>query len=216
MLLLRDLAFESVLIVDDSHYYVDGRSAGYGWGRTNVTSSPQVFWASTMLLRTRVDRSSIAEGPIRPSAVLLLRQAIELRLRNALGIFAIWDDRGNQLQLKGGTLLDAIIKLPKGNLEMNVDATLLKGVVRWANRYVHGGLRPRVWLVEFACHLVAPLFARTTKPDGSWNLFGGVRIKRDFYDSVDQFLARSVFSKREITVERLGSPEAVIEDQLGE
>ena len=209
LLLLREIALEGVVIADYAHCLVKGKYAGFGLWKTNMTHSYPVFEAAKMLLRSKVDRVSIAEIPVRLTSVFLLRQAIELRLRHALGIVSVSNDSGRPVRVDGSKLL-TLVKNANGAVDMKVSCRLLEGVFGWTNRYIHSGLRPYLWEAEYACFLLAPLFAGVIEPDGSQNLYGAVRIKKAFYEDVEREL-RTLFPKQKISLARSYHPEAIIE-----
>jgi hypothetical protein len=55
----------------------------------------------------------------------------------------------------------------------------------WSNFYLHGGTRDFPWVPGFLLQYLRPLFADSrVGANGSWNINGGIRMKRETWRAV--------------------------------
>lgn len=128
---------------------------------------------------THVDRA-----PYTPVAVL--RTAIELRLRHAFGASSFIDPAKPEelIPIDLSKLFEAI-QTQQSEIEFAVDLHDVWKIYRWGNFYLHGGVRDFPWVPGFLLQYLRPLFADPrTGPNGSWNINGGIRMKREAWRAV--------------------------------
>ncbi len=208
--LLKEMTFETIVFLDSANYHIRGTFAGYEWGKRNVIHSAEAFSASQMLLRSRIYESSMGEFAVRPTSIFLLRQAIEIRLKNIFGIDRITDDRGKIERIPGSVF----VELVRGNedaVDFPVKASLLMKIYNWTQYYIHGGFIPYIWEIEWAHNVLTPLFTPRTSETG-WSLYGSVQIKKSYYDAIEEKIRKLLTPKndRRIIIHRLSSPESRI------
>jgi hypothetical protein len=205
--LLKEIAFEAVPVVDKAYRHVKGRARSFGWGRRSIVYSWEDFPAAEELLRAHVTAGRLGQFAVRPASVMLLRQALEKRVKYALGIWAVTDDQGNDIRVSGRVMIE-LLKDAKDSIELPVPTHSFVRLYGWANRYVHGGQRPYVWEMETALHLLRPLFQGVAFK-GGWSQSGAVKVRRDFYDRVPAILQQKLKGQPgQVHVYRLSQPEA--------
>lgn len=209
--ILQEVLTEAVPFLDYGHYHVTGKSAGYGWGKRNVINSLEVFEASKMLFRESI-YNIIGDFAVRPTSVFLIRQAIELRIKNALGIRTITDTNGEIQKVSGEKLLPLLTEKPE-MVELPVDPSLLPKIWGWSNYWVHGGFAPYTWEIEWAHHILRSLFSRGSHGN-HYSVFGSIKIKRQYYDALEEHIKKLVRPKdpNSVVVERMEHPESIIID----
>ena len=206
--LLKEVAFEAVLVVDEAYRVVEKRAGSFGWGRRNIVHSWEDFSATRDLLRAHVTAGSLGQFAVRPASVMLLRQALEKRIKYALGVWAVTDGQGNDLRTPGRAFIELLRKAPMGAIELPIPVHSFVRLYKWANRYVHGGQRPHVWEMETALHILRPLFSGATT-SGGWSQSGAIRISLSYYAQVPDLLVRMLKRTHDtVKVYRLDHPES--------
>lgn len=115
----------------------------YAQMRKSITSY-EVF-SSGCFISQRI--AHINDLSIPPLAIFLLRQAIELKIREILNIYSILDKKDNIVRITGDKFLPL---LNENNFILPVKKSILEKIHKWANEYVHLGSIDCFWKVEFA------------------------------------------------------------------
>lgn len=211
--LLREIVFESIPFIDISHYYVTGKYPNWVFGKRNVMNSMETIEASKNLLRYKLTRN-LGDFPIRPTSILLIRQSIELRIKNALGIEDIFDEKGNLVKIPSTYFID-IINNNQDKIIFPIKISILLKIYNWTQYYVHGGYAPNTWVIEWTHFILKDLF-KSDEYQNEFNAFGAVKIAKSFYDKIEIEInnilnARSKNKKAiKYKVTRLKSPESIV------
>jgi hypothetical protein len=133
------------------------------------------------------------------TSVFLIRQSIELRIKNALGINYIHHEDGSIIKFPGDKLMDFIFSKPEIELP-DIKKSILKKIHEWTQYFVHGGYILNLWQIDIAHTLLLPFFTVGEK-DGSMSIHGSIRIKKEYYESsfrsdVKTFVDENLFSSR--------------------
>lgn len=182
---LKEISDETIGFIKYGHLLLYNNELEYAWDKRNIVNSAEIFSASQELSRNRIDKRSIGHFAIMPTTIFLLRQAIEIRLKNALGIDIITNKNGKLIRITGEKLLP-LIKDGKttGNIEFPIEISVVEKIHKWTNHYIHGGFIPYTWEIEWAYHLLNPLFAWGQHGE-IHNRFGSIKIKRKYYKQID-------------------------------
>ena len=214
--LLKEMIFESIPFLNWIYEYTEGAEAGYRWMKRTEIHSQEVFSSSQMLLRNNIYHNSIGEYVVRPTAIFLIRQAIEIRIKNVLGIDYITDDKGKMLKLPGEIFIE-IIKTNSDDILFPVKTSIVLKIHNWSNYYIHGGTLPNIWEIEWAHYILTPLFSSGKYKD-YWNLFGSVKITKHFYDEINdkikEIICRNGSDPNKIYIMKLNKPECFIVDNI--
>lgn len=108
-------------------------------------SARDVLGASQQIICRYMYRDDISVVPV---AIFQLRQAIEIRVLEILGIYGIQKDDGTPEKITANSFFE-MPDLQK-YIIFPVDIVNLKKIYTWSNSYVHMGLRGDYWLLEFA------------------------------------------------------------------
>lgn len=210
LFLFNELVFEAIQFLSWNQYHIKGYPAGYKLGKRMILHSAEIFSASRMLLRNRIIEKTMGDFVVRPTSVFLLRQSIELRLKNAFGIFQVTDLSGKILKNFPLSVLFSLIKSSSSSVTLPMKVSLVQNIYKWSNYYIHLGVVPQIWEIEWAHHVLRPLFA-SGKYKNTKSIFGSIKIKRTFYDEVEKNI-REIYRNDKILIERLPSPESIIID----
>jgi hypothetical protein len=186
--LLKEIAFETAPFLDLAEFWVNKNQVYSGRCKRNVLFSTEIFECSKMVLREAHYKSTLGDFVMRPTSIFLIRQAIEIRLKNALGINMIRQLNGRIIKIPFSRLLENLFKKNKEAIHLPVPLPTIKRIYDWSNFYIHSGWMPYIWEVECAHHLLNPMFVGKRHRDGSWSLFGTVRIKKKTYDDIPNLL----------------------------
>ena len=113
--------------------------------RRRGLSSRDIFRASQQVVNRYIYKDDISVVPV---AIFQLRQVIELRLLEILGISMIEKEDGIPEKITANSFL----KLPdiEKNIIFPAEIGNLKKIYTWSNLYVHLGVSGEYWLLEFA------------------------------------------------------------------
>ncbi|NQT66329.1 MAG: hypothetical protein HQ569_01985 [Actinobacteria bacterium] len=206
--LIMEISFETIVFLDWGEYYIKGKQANYGCIKRNVLYSIEIFSASKMILRKRLYEKSLGSFVVRPTSVFLLRQSIEIRLKNAFGIETIYYKDGKIYKKRVGELLFKLLKDAKDYIDFPIKISILEKIYKWTNYYIHNGLIPNTWEIEWAQYILEPLFSSGINCK-TRSLYGSIKIKKIYYDKVETKLKQIVRDK-DIVVQRLNNPESLI------
>jgi len=211
--LLKEITFESIPFLDISHYYITGKYPSWTFGKRNIMNSLEIFEASKNLLRNKLFENR-GQFPIRATSIVLIRQAIEIRIKNALGIEYIVDEKGKLVKVPSTLFID-IIKNNQDKVIFPIKISIILKIYNWTQYYVHGGLAPYTWEIEWAHYLLDKLFS-VGEYKNIESVFGSIKINKSFYDKIDIEINNilNVRSKNEKAIEykvsRLKSHESIV------
>lgn len=147
------------------------------------------------------------------ASVFLIRQAIELKVKNCLGINVILDKDGRMIKMTSDKLIDFLYTNDNITLPY-IPKSLLKKVHAWTQVFIHGGFVINLWQIDLALDVLKPLFSlgETKKV---LSIHGAVVIKKAYYEGtfqneVKEFLISSCGMEDTINVV-FTTPEAIIE-----
>jgi hypothetical protein len=221
--LLSSYGMDAIGILQRGDAEIDKNIVPYGFFQSNAVTSPNTFRASRMMLAEMVYGKIEAHA----SSVFLLRQAIELRIKRALGIEAIYDSSNHAPIIVSLSKLIDFVKHHPNEISFAVDWKQIEIINKWSNYTVHGGWVPPVWQIEFAQHLISSVFQW-----GHNNAFGAVKATESFSAGLETALQdylrltdKKIKPKADgtydlpdkysnLTIERTGRLEAVEVDTL--
>ena len=212
MKFLKDVFTELMVLIEEAYFYVRAESAKFGgWKKRNVIHSDEIFFASRMLSKEMIIEKERGHFAIRPTSIFLIRQAIEIRIKNGLGIDIITEKSGKLVKLPVEVLLQILEKVQKNNpqsIDFPIKISILKKIIKWSNYYIHGGFSPFLWDIVWAQHILKPLFSRGSYK--KWHSrYGAIKITKGCYDSIDKMI-KKLMNRKDIVVHRQAHPEAII------
>jgi hypothetical protein len=170
------LIVDSLVLVADCerhHKIVPSREIG----KQNIIKGNDSFRSSINLKLNGIAWDSLSSFN---ASVFLIRQAIELKIKNALGINFILDQNGAMRKIPSDRLMDFFFDNNKIELP-DVKKSIVRKIHNWTQYFVHGGYVLNIWQIDIAHTLLKPLFMSGEK-GGTLSIYGGVKIQREYYD----------------------------------
>lgn len=212
--LVREFSSEALALLERIEAAHTGEDIFYGVMKRDVLGSQEVFAASGTMLRRQILEGHISDFPVRPTAVFLIRQAMELRLKNMLGIHVVMDTDGRPIKLSGFIFLD-LVKRYGSEIEFPLPEHVVRRIYEWTNYPIHGGLVHPMWQTEFARHVLGPLFEMGRHEWGDGRVMtsnhGTIKIHQSLLDRLDDVVAEAMGKAPEdIIISRLHFPECIV------
>lgn len=178
------MSYATILLEDAAREVTNLHGYFAAWRRTHETAfeifkgAEQVVYG-TYSRMTHTDRTPYI-------SVAVLRTAIEIRIRQAFCVSSFIDPTKPEdlVPIDLSKLFEAI-QTRQGEIEFAVDFHDVWKIYRWSNFYLHAGVRDFPWVSGFLIQYLRPLFADQRRgPNGSWNINGGIRMKREAWQAV--------------------------------
>ncbi len=176
-----DVVFDVVLFLSYAESTLDKSHKRYGLGKRTIANSSEVFDASIDHLKHYLHIKTFSEFIRQPTAAFLLRQAIELRIKNCLGIYVIYDKSGMPAKITPDTFIDFIYDNDK--ITIPIKKSILRKIHSWTNYYIHGGMLPELWKIELAQFLLTDLFSGGEMPGVGSSVYGSIQIDKTYYEN---------------------------------
>jgi hypothetical protein len=220
---LCEMIFESCEFLDYAFDRLEGLKAVFGCSKRMRVTSLEVFLAGQNLFRKEISKNWQAGHVISPTSIFLIRQSLELRLKNALGVNYITNKDGKILRVDGSVFLN-LVENNLSEVTLPVRLSYIKTIFSWTNSYIHGGHIHRSWEIEWAFSLLQTLFTPYNAIENGahrYDVFGAIRINRSLYDRIENEIEASLRKKSKkmndavnsgIRIIRLSQPEAMVVD----
>lgn len=221
---VKEMVFETIVFLDIAHSYIKGQPANINWGKRNVASSEELFNSSKILFWKVKSENILSDFIIRPTSIVLLRQAIELKVKNALGIAEIRNKDGRLFRIPGTVFIEIFRENPN-EIEIPVEISILLKIHDWTQYFVHGGYIPNMWEMEWTYYLLNKLFKPFyDEKTGRFDRHGAIKIKKTFYSRTDELIRdllmrnpgkmakQGVQTRDDILITRLRKSESMLVD----
>lgn len=208
-ILLRGFSLEGMIFLSEAHYYVEGKRTGWVCSKRNIANSREIFHAAKMVFVKKVSVNDLSSHIIMPTSVVLIRQFIEIRIKNALGIRTIHEKDGRIKRIPADKLI-AIIEKYRNEIEFPIKISLLKKIHNWTQYYIHGGMIPESWIIEWAFHILSPL-ATYGESDEMYSAYGAIKITQIVFDNLEKDL-KTLLNDNDLTIDKMQHPECLIID----
>jgi hypothetical protein len=175
--LLQEISFEAAMFLQMAIHKVEGKNLDFGHWKRGYIDPFETFAASSQILRKNTERNSSGGFVFAPSAIFMIRQAIELWLQAIFGIDYVIDANKNELvKLQPEKLFDL---LDNANKLVNIPvpkSTIIK-IHTWTQTFVHAGWIPPIWEIEHAQFVLKPIFYSDN-----------VKIQKSHFENVEALL----------------------------
>ncbi|MDP8210897.1 MAG: hypothetical protein P9M05_08785 [Candidatus Stygibacter australis] len=155
--LLSDLLFDSLIFFNKSNLFYKSEKIEFGVSKSNSISSSDAYSASMKLFKEVVNRNSSEIVAIRYTSIFLIRQSIELKIKNVLGIVNITDQNGEAIPIKQKIFVE-FIKDNSDKITFPIDYKVMEKIYEWTNLYIHHGIFDSIWVIDWAYIMLAELF----------------------------------------------------------
>jgi hypothetical protein len=193
------LIIDSLVLVSDCELE-HGIESSRKMAKQNILQSVESYKSSVNLKLNLFAYSSLSSFN---ASVFLIRQSIELKIKNALGINYIADNKGAMLRIPGDKFMDFFFNNSKIELP-DIKKSIVRKIHNWTQYFVHGGYILNLWQIDIAHSLLRPLFDIGEK-NGALSLYGGVRISKKYFDTnyktdLENFVQNIFFGKKKKNV----------------
>jgi len=175
--LLRDILLDSYELVGKCESFFLEKPPSFELYRSRLFTSNEIFNSSENLLRRYFYYTDNTHSS---ASVFLIRQAIETKILNSLGIYNIVDYNNEPAKFKFEKLVEFITK--NKNIEFPIQKSLLLKIAKWTNVYIHRGIMQYHWQIIIVHEVLKPLFSmgegKTMK-----HLFGAVKLKKEYFEN---------------------------------
>jgi hypothetical protein len=208
LIFFQEVVFDSIEFLNLGYECVTGKKSGNGTHRRRNIKSYEIFNTSKRFLRKEFYIDDIVTMP---SSIFFIRQAIEIRLKNAFGIISIRDKHGKIKKITGENFL-TFIDENSSDIEFPVKKGVIKKIHSWTNYYIHGGTINYSWHIEWAHYMLQPLFTPGENESVGWNISGAIKMKKSFYDEINDRIKELFNNEEGLQILRMQYPEAIIID----
>lgn len=132
-----------------------------------VTLHPmELYLASLVLFQNKCNYQKYSNLTLHSTSIFLIRQALELRMRNIFGIEDIIDEKGNYLYATSLLFIEILSKGFKNSLiQFPIKISIIKKIFEWTNYYIHNAKIPFIWEIDWAQSILKPLFTDNDEID---------------------------------------------------
>lgn len=153
-------------------------------------------------------------------SIFQIRQAIEVKLKNILGIDFILSNN-NILKIEGDKLLDFISK--NKNIEFDreiINIDMLRKIHNWTQYFIHSGNICDIWKIHIAHKILSNMFNFGIAINNSiriCSIYGAVKINKEYYNNnlenelISYLKSSCIVNKNSnIKIMKLREPEAIL------
>lgn len=168
----------------------------------------ELFWFTNNLSNGYIDYTNNAYYS---SLAYLLRDSVEIKLKNALGIQEILNNE-TSIRITSNIFIDFVCDNPNISLPSSITKNLLKKIFTWCNYHIHMGIVLYEWQYLLIYEYLIPLFS-TGKTETQWSIAGAISMKKDYYENnlkedLRNFLLTININTTEIIITK--TPEAML------
>jgi hypothetical protein len=177
----RQLFRELVIYLSNLEHHLDREHGGYGFGLRNVANSSEIYYSTYSHLFNYIKHGTMIDIINRPIAAFIIRQALEIRIKNALGIYMILSAES----LKPMKMyIDQLVDFSYSNSNITIPITKHEHMTihKWTNNFIHAGQIPETFKIWYAMKTIEPMF-RGSNDENGFNMFGAIKINKLYYES---------------------------------
>ncbi|WP_297286232.1 hypothetical protein [uncultured Brachyspira sp.] len=154
------------------------------------------------------------------SSVFLIRQSIELKLKNMLGIdYIINYDNGKLVKIPGDRLLNFAFKNKNIKVPDTLESDIIKKIHDWTQIFIHGGFIINIWQIHIAHVILKELFMPNTYSNTEkriFSIYGSISMSKSYYNNqlemeiLNYLKKEPKIANQNIKIVKLKNPEAII------
>jgi len=175
--LIRDILLDAYELVANCENHFLSKPPAFNLYRNRLFTSNDIFNSSKQLLRRHF---YYVDNTFSSASVFLIRQAIETKILNSLGILSILDSNKTPVKFRLESLVEFITN--NEHIEFPVQKSLLLKITKWTNIYIHRGLMQYHWLIILAHEILQPLFSMGVG-NTITHIHGAVKINKDYFEN---------------------------------
>ncbi len=119
-------------------------------------------------------------------SVAIIRQMIELRIRNAFNLHGLIKPNSNEIRVIPLTAIFDILRSPKYRSKVDYAVPLenIERIYKWANYFVHAGIKDYAWNPIMAQRYLHQLMAGREIEGEGWSVSNGIGYEEKLLDSI--------------------------------
>lgn len=141
-------------------------------------------------------------------SITLIRQAIEVRVRRAIGVLGIENSNGIVEPLPMSTIFKVLGDY-KSEVKFAVPLDKLIRIYNWANIFVHTGVVTYRWLPVMLEKYLKPILIGQKKDEKNWHIDNGIEMSSETYEKIKEVLSEALKENSKFYECR---PEAIIHE----
>lgn len=183
--LLREILFDMSLIIQDFNWAVKKLPPDkfkvaknlYQHDFTLHKLLPQFIYGQGSF-HSYIDREPFV-------SISIIRQIIELKIRNAFGIMGSYDTSTDSYEPLALSLIFDELKRHQNEIDFAIPLANIIRINGWSNMYLHTGMKDYLWTIIFV-HDYLHEFIAGREQNGGWSINSGIRIKKQTLERIRQ------------------------------
>lgn len=177
LVLLRDILIDTYELIGKCEKYFLSKPPTFKLYRNRLITSRDIFLSSKNILRRYF---YYVDNSFSSASIFLIRQSIETKILNCLGIYNIVDINGKPQKFRIDSLVEFISE--NNNIEFPIEKSLLLKITKWTNIYIHRGVMDYHWVIMLAHNVLQPLFSMRQSTT-AMHIHGAVKINKEYFDN---------------------------------
>lgn len=183
MSFVKHLLLDSEVLFSDFSMYKLAVGNQYGIGKNTRTHSVEIYHGTKQIIYGSGSYGLSFAGSHAYLSISIIRQAVEHRIRNALGVYGKIDVATDEFKpINLSTLLGAL-RNHQSHVTTDVGIAIIERVNMWSNLYLHSGEKPYSWCAPRVLSALRTFFLA---PDGFHNFKAGIQLPRSTFDLIRQ------------------------------
>lgn len=174
---LNEFSSDLIIFLQEHGVFLLGSEKDFGHYKANVEQSLFVYIGIDTFLYKNIYSSALDKKFLLHLNIFSLRQAIELRCKEILGIYSVTNSSNKINKNFMGNRLIQIIKDHQAEIKLPLAMSIVENIYEWSNSYIHAGYKPPIWQVAFA-HKISKDFFMPNK----------IEIKETFYKTLESII----------------------------
>ena len=144
--------------------------------------SKECFDASKSLLRRKLVKNTFEYYYFQHLSGFPIRQAIEIRIKDALGIDFISESNGATIPIVAQEFID-LFRDNRCNFPVKI--SYVNKINSWSQYFIHAGFSTYIWQIEWAHYILQPLF-NPYRDEFGYNMYGTVSYTKSFASEIEK------------------------------
>lgn len=217
----RSLFQELIIFLSVVEKYFNPQKEDYGFGRRNIVFSTELYYSTYYHLFNYFDQNTMAGISTKPISIFLLRQAIEVRYKNALGVYVFRNSHTHEsIMVKSDIYID-FVYMHKDEIQVPISKRSVNIIKKWSNSFIHTGFMHEIYKIWYALKTIEPLFTPLNNEVDGYYRDGSIIINKKYYENkldydlieyvIQKLPKNNILGSSDIYIEKI-SPEAYIKE----
>ena len=191
---VRHVLLDSHVLFEDWAVHRAETSGVFGIGKSLFSHPLEIFHGARQIIYGHGTFGLSVVENHSDLSIETIRQAIEIRMRQALGIFGKQSLRDGSIQ---PVALSALLRaLETEKICMAIPLEHLRRINHWANHHMHSGMRHYSWMPPRVLTYLHPLLLGVGTIGGRSTVNNGIRLTRLSLDAIRDVVKREIEGER--------------------